>query len=120
MKTILTLKYGSKYTAGDVNRIYDATDGKYNYVCVTDDNTELYEDIYTIPIDKEVEGHWEKVKLFNLHTYGKILYLDLDVRIQHDIDHLFDYCQDNPVIVYTWWKDKGNKQISIHDFVTVN
>ena len=31
MKTILTLKYGDKYDASDVNSIYEHTEGKFNY-----------------------------------------------------------------------------------------
>jgi len=107
MKTILLLKYGDKYSAEDVNRIYHTTQGRYNYVCVTDDASGLHPDIYTLPLDNEIEGHWEKIKLFKLHTYGKILYLDLDVRIQKDIDHLWDYLDNTPVICYTYWKDKN-------------
>lgn len=107
MKTILTLKYGDKYTATDVNRIVECTNNKYNYVCVTDDPSGLHPDIYTIPIDEEIEGHWEKVKLFKLNTFGKILYLDLDVRIQHDVDHLFEMLDTAPIICYTYWKDKN-------------
>ena len=103
MKTILTLKYGDKYTADDVNRIYLDTNGKYNYVCVTDNPEGLRSDIYTIPIDGEPEGHWEKVKLFQYH-FGKTLYLDLDVVIQKDIGHLFDYLDKHPMICYTYWK----------------
>lgn len=103
MKTILTLKYGDKYTADDVNRIYLDTNGKYNYVCVTDDPEGLRSDIYTIPIDHEIEGHWEKVKLFQYH-FGKTLYLDLDIVIQKDIDHLFSYLDKHPMICYTYWK----------------
>ena len=90
MNTILTLKYGNKYTAEDVNRIYHTTQGKYNYVCVTDDITGLHSDIYTIPIGAEIEGHWEKIKLFKLNNLGKILYLDLDIRVQKNLDHLFE------------------------------
>jgi alpha-N-acetylglucosamine transferase len=107
MNTILTLKYGNKYTSADVNRIYDATDGKYNYVCVTDNPTGLYPDIYTIPTDTEIEGHWEKIKLFKLNNLGKILYLDLDIRIQNNLDHLFEMLDSNPIICYTYWKDKN-------------
>lgn len=103
MKTILTLKYGDKYTSDDVNRIYTDTNGKYNYVCVTDNPEGLRSDIYTIPIDGEPEGHWEKVKLFQYH-FGKTLYLDLDVVIQKDIGHLFDYLDKHPMICYTYWK----------------
>jgi len=105
MKTILTLKYGDKYTADDVNRIYLDTNGKYNYVCVTDNPEGLRSDIYTIPIDGEPEGHWEKVKLFQYH-FGKTLYLDLDVAIQKDIGHLFEYLDKHPMICYTYWKRK--------------
>ena len=45
MKTILTLKYGDKYDASDVNSIYEHTEGKFNYVCVTDDPKDLHPDI---------------------------------------------------------------------------
>lgn len=103
MKTILTLKYGDKYTADDVNRIYLDTNGKYNYVCVTDNPEGLRSDIYTIPIDGEPDGHWEKVKLFQYH-FGQTLYLDLDVVIQKDIGHLFEYLDKHPMICYTYWK----------------
>ena len=103
MKTILTLKYGVKYTAEDVNRIYNDTDGRYNYVCVTDKPEGLHPNIYTIPIDGEPEGHWEKIKLFQYH-FGKTLYLDLDVVIQKDVGHLFEYLDKHPMICYTYWK----------------
>lgn len=106
MKTILTLKYGDKYTSDDVNRIYLDTNGKYNYVCVTDNPEGLRSDIYTIPIKHEIDGHWEKVKLFQYH-FGKTLYLDLDIVIQKDLDHLFDFIDKHPMICYTYWKDKN-------------
>lgn len=104
MKTILTLKYGNKYTSNDVNRIVECTNNKYNYVCVTDDPIGLHPDIYTFPIDTEHEGHWEKIKLFQYNDLGKILYLDLDIVIQKDIDYLFDYLDKSPMICYTYWK----------------
>lgn len=106
MKTILTLKYGSKYSSDDVNSIYDTTKGKYNYLCVTDDPAGLNKNINVLPIDNEIEGHWEKVKLFRIKGYGKILYLDLDVKVQQDLDHLFNYLDTRPVICYTYWKNK--------------
>lgn len=107
MKTILTLKYGDKYTSEDVNRIYKDTGGQYNYVCVTDDPVGLHEDIYSFQITEDIEGHWEKVKLFQYNNLGKILYLDLDIRIQKPIDHLFNYLDKHPMICYTYWKDQN-------------
>lgn len=111
MKTILTLKYGSKYTSKDVNRIYEATKGAYHYLCVTDDPIGLNPNICTLPLNaNDIDGHWEKIKLFKLTGYGKILYLDLDVNIQNNIEHLFNYLDKNPVICYTYWKDKNFTQ----------
>ena len=116
MKTILTLKYGDKYSEDDVNAIYEHTEGQYNYVCVTDDAYGLNPAIGVLYLEHEPAGNMEKLKLFQLKDLGTILYLDLDVRLQKPIDHLFDYCVDNPVIAYTWWKDKGIDQMPIDDF----
>ena len=116
MKTILTLKYGEKYSADAVNSIYEHTEGQYNYVCVTDDPYGLDPAIGVLYIEHEPAGNMEKLKLFQLKDLGTILYLDLDIRIQKPIDHLFDYCVDNPVIAYTWWKDKGIDQMPIDEF----
>ena len=119
MKTILTLKYGDKYTSNDVNSIHEHTEGKFNYICVTDDPKGLHPDIKVIYIEHEPDGNMEKIKLFQIKAdEGEtILYLDLDVRLQKPIDHLFDYCTHNPVICYTYWKERGEKEgIPIHDF----
>ena len=104
MKTILTLKYGSKYNSLDVNRIYTSIGSGYNHVCVTDDPEGLHPDIRVIPLVNETDGHWEKIKLFNLKDLGKVLYLDLDVRLQKDVDSLFKCLDTHPVICYTYWK----------------
>lgn len=104
MRTILTLKYGNKYTARDVNIIYKATEGKYNYVCLTDDPTGLHPDIKTIPVDAEY-GTFNKVLMFGLRDLGDILYLDLDVHIQQNIVDLWNYISYNASVCYTHWKD---------------
>ena len=106
MKTILTLKYGKKYPAAAVNQIFEDTGGKYNYVCITDDPTDLYPEIKTIPLPDGIEGHWIKVWMFGLQDLGDVLYLDLDVRIQKNIDHLWNYLDEVPTSVYTYWKFK--------------
>ena len=95
MKTLLTLKYGDQIQLQmTVNSIHASTEGKYNYVCVTDDPKGLHPDIGIIYMEHEPDGNMEKIKLFQLKDMGTILYLDLDVRIQNNIDHLFDYCED--------------------------
>lgn len=49
MQTILTIKYGNKFSADSVNDIYEKTNGKYNYVCLTDDPTDIDPAIETRP-----------------------------------------------------------------------
>jgi hypothetical protein len=106
MKTILMLKYGTKYTADDVNRIVNATGRKYTYICFTDDPSGLDYIVNAWPLPDEVEGHWYKVWLFGQKNLGDCLYLDLDIRIQNNIDHLWNYLDERPTIVYTYWKDR--------------
>jgi len=105
MKTIVTLKYGTKYSADDVNKIVEATERKYTYLCFTDDPTGLDPIIISCPLPNDVEGHWYKVWLFS-QDLGDVLYLDLDIRIQKNIDHLWKYLDNQPIIAYTYWKNK--------------
>lgn len=102
----MMLKYGKKYTAEDVTRIVEATGRKYTYVCFTDDPTDLDPIVLACPLPENVEGHWYKVWLFSQKGFGDVLYLDLDIRIQKNIDHLWNYLDERPTIVYTHWKNK--------------
>ena len=113
MKTILTLKYGSKYTCDDVNRIYDQTNGIYNYVCLTDDPAGLYPQIETRPIDEEY-GIWNKVTMLKHTDLGHVLYLDLDIVIQKGLDIFFETSYNN-TICYTHWKDKNFPTDRVHN-----
>ena len=75
MKTLLTLKYGTKYSANHVNSIYEHTEGKYNYVCVTDDPKGLHPDIGIIYMEHEPDGNMEKLKLSLLFS-SKFIFLN--------------------------------------------
>ena len=106
MKTILTLLYGDKYSSSDVDYIYTATKGKYNYVCLTDRQNQMHIDarIKTVLLDESLESNWRKLELFNIPNLGKVIYLDLDTVIQGDIEPLFEYCS-TPTICKTYWKN---------------
>ena len=54
------LKYGTKYSKQDVDRIINATGRKYNYVCITDDDT-LDPIVTTIPLPEDVDGTFIKI-----------------------------------------------------------
>jgi hypothetical protein len=104
MKTILMLKYGTKYSKEDVDRIIEATGGKYNYACITDDTT-LDPRVKIIPLPEDVDGTFIKIWMYGLEDLGDVLYFDLDIRIQKDIDNLWNYLDERPTICYTYWKD---------------
>jgi hypothetical protein len=104
MKTILMLKYGTKYKKEDVDRIISATEGKYNYACITDDPN-LDPRVKIIPLPEGIDGTFRKIWMYSLTNLGDVLYLDLDIRIQNNIDHLWECIDNVPTIVYTYWKD---------------
>jgi hypothetical protein len=106
MKTILTLKYGTKYSADDVNRIVEATGRTYNYLCFTDNSAGLDPIVVALPLPENLEGHWYKIWLLSQSGFGDVLYLDLDIRIQNNLDHLWNYLDEHPTIAYTYWKNK--------------
>lgn len=105
MKSILTLKYGEKYSSDYVNKIVEKTNRKYEYFCITDDPSGLDPAVNTIELPDNVEGHWIKVWMYSLENLGDVLYLDLDVEIQQNIDHLWNYIDETPTIIYTYWKN---------------
>lgn len=111
MKTILTLLYGTtKFSYKDVHRIYNSTDGQYNYICLTDRQNAkfLREEIKVVLLDESLEGCWHKMGLFNIDIPGKVLYLDLDVAIQGDLSPVFEHSV-TPTICKTYWKDFGSE-----------
>ena len=98
---ILCLKHGSKYSADYVNRLYSMVSRHctldFKFVCLTEDSTNLNPDILIIPLPSNLQGWWCKPYMFSddLGLKGSILYMDLDVVIANNIDHLFLYEKDH-------------------------
>ena len=94
---VLCLKHGTKYSADYVNKLYNMVKRHctldYKFVCLTDDTNGLNSDILTVPLPEFLSGWWCKPYMFSnqLGLDGTILYLDLDVVIAKNIDHLFLY-----------------------------
>ena len=108
MRTIVTLKYGNKYSSDDVNTIYNMCKPYLfggNFWCRTDDPEGLEQGIMTSHIHTCM-GNWEKILLLGMDFGGPTIYLDLDVIVQGDLAPLFDLC-DEPTICETYWKDFG-------------
>ena len=105
MKNVLCIKWGNKFSAGYVNRLYSMVERhlslSHRFVCLTEDTTGLNSEIETKPLlRKDLKHSYTKFELFEkkLHDItGQILFLDLDVVInngavdnpQSSIDDLF-------------------------------
>ena len=105
---IVCLKWGDKYPAEYVNRLYRMVRKNisipYRFVCLTENSDGIMDGIETKPIalDPDLHGWWYKLQLFQrkLHDLkGPTLFLDLDVVIVDNIDALFDYEVNNFCII---------------------
>ena len=61
------------------------------FYCLTDNLYDLPENVVGIKVDKslDLESYWWKICLFNLQWDENVLYLDLDVVIQNNINYIF-------------------------------
>ncbi len=100
MNYVVCLKYGTKYSAEYVNKLYNGVKSNltipFEFVCFTEDATDINSEIRIepIPLISGVEGWWYKPMFFNpnLGLRGTILFFDLDVIVFDNIDNLFSYC----------------------------
>jgi hypothetical protein len=94
---LLCLKHGTKYGPEYVNKLFNMTERNctlpYEFVCLTDNPTELDPRIKTILLPSNLQGWWCKPYMYSkdLPINGTILYMDLDVVIAGNIDKLFTY-----------------------------
>ena len=99
MNYVVCLKYGNKYSAEYVNKLYSMVKRNltvpFEFVCYTEDSSDIDTDIRVEPIQiiPGVSGWWYKPMFFNpnLGLKGTILFFDLDVIIFNNIDNLFSY-----------------------------
>jgi len=104
---VVCLKYGTKYSADYVNKLYNMVKRNltlgHEFVCYTEDATGIDPAIRIepIPLVSGVTGWWYKPMFFNpkLGLKGVILFFDLDVVIFKNIDYLFTYEQGKFCII---------------------
>lgn len=127
---VLCMKWGTKYGAEYVNRLYNMVrrhlDLDFRMVCLTDDPTGIRPDILCHPIpelhlpDGLPERGWKKLTVFKPELYGlqgTALFLDLDIVITDNIDCFFTRQaehEDSVLIIRDWkkpWRMVGNSSV---------
>lgn len=119
---ILCLKWGTRYDASYVNRLYRGVRAHlhrpFRFVCVTDDATGLETGIDIEPFPSAPPG-WQfrwpdifvKLCVFQdgfAHLKGPTLFLDIDQIITGDLDVFFDYRPGEFCIIRNWieWRKR--------------
>ena len=115
------VKWGTKYTAEHVNRLYRMVEKNtslpFTFTCLTDDPTGIISEVDTIPLEFHFEGWWNKIHLFEYCSDGLNVYFDLDVVIQNNLDWLLKDTGKLQLIDYSWhnpW-DPNNMNRYEHD-----
>jgi tetratricopeptide (TPR) repeat protein len=95
--TIITVKWGTKYNAEYVNKLYRGfkrnTSASFRFVCFTDDAQGLVAEIEPRPLLEDWKGWWGKASIFSsAHGFtGLKFFIDLDMIITGDVDPLFKF-----------------------------
>lgn len=98
---VLCLKHGKKYGAEYVNTLYNMVKRHctldVEFVCLTDDPNGIHPNVTILTLPDYLQGWWCKPYMFSndLPLNGTVLYMDLDVVIANNIDHLFTYYPDS-------------------------
>jgi hypothetical protein len=106
---IVCVKWGDKYSAEYVNKLYSMC-AKYvtepwELTCYTDDPSGLNSSIKVIPIESDLEGWWCKLDLLNLFTEGETLLFDLDIALLNPLDRLLSVKTRKLSVLYCSWKE---------------
>lgn len=127
---IICMKWGDKYGAEYVNRLYSMVKRHltldFQMVCLTDDAKGIHPDVACHPIpelnlpNNLPERGWKKLTTFRPNLYdlhGTALFLDIDIVIVDSIDEFFTYQarhEDSVVIIRDWkkpWRMVGNSSV---------
>lgn len=127
---VLCMKWGTKYGADYVNRLYGMVKRHltldFTMVCLTDDSRGIDQAVRCYPLPalnlppNLPERGWNKLTTFAPTLYdlsGTALFLDLDVVIVDNIDALFTYptrYPDSVLIIRDWkkpWRMVGNSSV---------
>jgi hypothetical protein len=114
MVNFICLKWGTKYDAEYVNRLYAMLKRncreQFTLHCCTEDSSEINSEIEIIklPIDKyDLESWWWKMWILSKEfpVKGGCIFFDLDIVIQNDIQEIIDFdCSDHLYALPAQWR----------------
>lgn len=117
---IICVKWGDRYSAAFVNRLYkmvaENTTLDFEFYCYTEDPSGVDDHINIIPMpDDDLEGFWPKLRMFEKgfgDLRGKCVYFDLDVVIHNNIDDILNTPAEGLTLVKGFWKETSDVDIN--------
>ena len=113
MYNVICVKFGTKYSADFVNKLYydikRLTKAEFEFFCYTDDSTGINTEINVIPpLGKPtLKRVWNKLRLFDpeMPLEGKTYFFDLDVKILKDpLIHDDERDWEKLTLIHSHWK----------------
>ena len=116
---IICVKFGPKYGAEFVNKIYKDLHYPIDFYCYTDNADGLHKSIKIIPDmgRPTLKVWWNKLRMFdkNFPLSGKTLFLDLDVKVSAFPEHLNVSWNKITFIDCHWKQGKLYNRLSNYD-----
>lgn len=109
MYNIVCVKWGDKYSADYVNKLYRMVSRNLNvpftFHCYTEDPIGIHPDVNIVPIKTDLEKWWLKLDLLNIFQSGTNILFDLDIVILNPLDRLLSVKTRTLSILYAYWKE---------------
>ena len=115
MQQIICMKWGLRYSASYVNKLYNSilrhTNRKTQLICFTDNEVGINENVICKPIPKiRLPRHmetspWKKLSIWQSPLdplLGDVLFLDLDLVVTGNLDRFFDYKKNQFCVIENW------------------
>ena len=124
-RTVLCMKWGTKYGPEYVNRLYAMVRrhlaGDFRFVCLTDDASGVRAEVQCLPLPAldlapGADRGWPKLTTFTADLHGlsgRALFVDLDIVIVDDIGPFFEQPGEF-LIIHDWkrpWRVTGNSSV---------
>jgi len=121
LQTVICMKWGTRYGADFVNRLYAAVQRNATrptqLVCLTDDASGVNANVQCEPIpevnlpDDLALTPWRKLVLWKdgiAGLSGDVLFLDLDLVVTGNLDEMFDHEPGRFCVIKNWTQPKAN------------
>lgn len=131
---VYCVKWGSKYTAAHVNKLYEDVSAHTSYpctfYCLTENPEGIRPEVNIIPLPEgnTLEKWWNKMYLWDenvVRQLGEKVFFDLDVIIQNSLDPIMAFDpEDCLCVIRTYWHDfekmRGETKHVPHRYTEIN